>query len=72
MAKTESVRIKLFKDGGDYRDDVFVAVNGHDFLIRRGVEVEVPAYIAEALDNSRVAQEEADRRMGAESRYQYE
>ncbi len=41
------VKVKLFKDNHDYKDDVFVAVNGERHLIQRGVEVEVPDYIAE-------------------------
>ena len=36
------VKIKLFKDNGQYKDDVFVAVNGRAFQIMRGEEVEVP------------------------------
>ncbi len=54
MRKTEKklVKIKLFKDDRDYKDDVFVAVNGERFLIQRGVEVEVPDYVAEVIDNS--------------------
>ncbi len=47
------VKIKLFKDGGTYKDDVFVAVNGRTFQIMRGVEVEVPDYVAEVLDHAR-------------------
>ena len=46
------VKIKLFKDNGNYRDDVFVSVNGRDFLIKRGEEVSVPDYVAEVLENS--------------------
>ena len=46
------VKIKLFKDSHDYKDDVFVAVNGERYLIQRGVEVEVPDYIAEVLEHS--------------------
>lgn len=46
------VKIKLFKDNGEYRDDVFVGVNGQRFLIKRGVEVEVPDYVAEVIENS--------------------
>ena len=38
------VKLKLFKDNGQYKDDVFVAVNGRTFQIVRGVEVEVPAW----------------------------
>ncbi len=51
------VKVKLFKDNHDYKDDVFVAVNGERYLIQRGVEVEVPDYIAEVLEHS--AQQDA-------------
>ena len=51
------VKIKLFKDSGEYRDDVFVAVNGERYLIKRGEEVEVPDYIAEVIEHS--AQQDA-------------
>lgn len=49
----EKVTINLFKDPGEYKDDVFVAVNGERFLIKRGVDVEVPRYVAEVLKQSR-------------------
>ena len=48
----KKVKIKLFKDNGEYRDDVFVGINGERFLIKRGVEVEVPDYVAEVIENS--------------------
>ena len=51
MAK-KMTKVKLFKDYGEYKDDVFVAVNGESYLIQRGVEVEVPDYIAEVLEHS--------------------
>jgi len=35
----------------EHMDDVFVGVNGETFLIQRGVEVEVPDYVKEVLDN---------------------
>ena len=44
--------IRLFKDNERYRDDVFVSVNGRTFQIKRGVEVQVPRYVQEVLDNS--------------------
>ena len=34
------------------KDDVWVAINGQSWLIKRGVEVEVPACVAELLENS--------------------
>ena len=54
----EMVKIKLFKDNANYNDDVFVSVNGRNFQIKRGVEVDVPVYVAEVLRNS----EEQDKR----------
>jgi hypothetical protein len=46
------VKITLFKDKGKYKDPVPVGVNGEQFLVQRGVEVEVPDYVAEVLKNS--------------------
>jgi len=59
-AKTETpavggkkmVKIKLFRDNGRYKDAVYAAVNGESYMIPRGVEVEVPDYIAEVVENS--------------------
>ena len=48
----EKVRIKLFKDNGRYKGDLFVSVNGVNYQIRRGVEVEVPRAVAEVLEHS--------------------
>lgn len=46
------VSIKLFKDSERYKDDVFVAINGKGWQIRRGVEVQVPRYVALVLEQS--------------------
>ncbi len=46
------VKVRLFKDNDKYKDDVFVAVNGKSFQIKRGLEVEVPDYVAEVLERS--------------------
>ena len=35
----EYVSVKLFRDNGRYRDDVYVAVNGQNCIIKRGVWV---------------------------------
>lgn len=48
----ELVPVKLFKDGKDYKDDVFVSVNGENCLIKRGVEVMVKRKFALVLDQS--------------------
>ena len=52
----EKVKIRLFKDNDKYKDDLFVAVNGRTFQIKRGVEVEVPKAVEEVIRRS----EEAD------------
>ena len=51
--------IMLFKDGDRYQDDVFVAVNGKSYLIQRGVEVKLPYFVAEVLENSQLQEQEA-------------
>ena len=48
----DMVDVHLFKDGGKYKDDVFVAVNGKTYQIQRGVTVKVPKFVKEVLDNS--------------------
>ena len=64
-AKQQSVKIRLFKDNSRYKGDVFVSVNGRNYLIRRGEEVEVPAEVAEVLDHSETQDEITARRMEA-------
>ena len=54
----DPVPIRLFKDNDKYKDDVFVAVNGRSFQIKRGETVQVPAYVAEVLEQS-MAQDNA-------------
>lgn len=51
-AVPETVKVKLFKDNGKYKSDVFCCVNGKAIQIQRGVEVEVPLAYAEVLENS--------------------
>lgn len=48
----EEVEIKLFKDTGKYKDDVFVSCNGETVGIRRGERVKIKRKFAEILDNS--------------------
>ena len=48
----EKVPVELFKDNGKYKGDVLVCVNGERFLIKRGVRVEVPRYVALVLEES--------------------
>ena len=51
-AKKNWVTIQLFKDSGKYKDDVFVAINGRRWQIKRGVPVQVPPEVARILEQS--------------------
>lgn len=48
----EYVEVKLFKDNDKYKDDVYVAVNGENCVIKRGERVKIKRKFAEVLDNS--------------------
>lgn len=64
-AKKKTVRIHLFKDNGRYKDDVFVGVNGVNYMIQRGVDVEVPPEVAEVLEHSQMQDELTAARIAA-------
>ena len=48
----QKVMIRLFRDNDRYKDDVTVEVNGRVWRIQRGVDVLVPRYVAEVVENS--------------------
>ncbi len=48
MTKDKKAKIRLPITKTE-KDDVFVGLNGKTYLIKRGVEVEVPAGVAEIL-----------------------
>lgn len=52
------VKIRLPKSR-KHEEDVFVSVNERTWLIKRGVEVEVPECVAEVIRNGEAMQEEA-------------
>lgn len=58
----ELVPVRLFVDNDKYKNDVVVAVNGVTYIIKRGVDVEVPRFVKEVIDNS-IAQDGATARM---------
>ena len=67
----EEVEIQLFKDGGKYKDDVYVAVNGQNCLIQRGKPVKVKRKFAETLRRS-LAQDNETADMIRELENEYE
>ena len=48
----EYVEVELFKDGGKYKDDVYVSVNGETCLVQRGVPVKIKRKFAEVIRES--------------------
>lgn len=47
---TKMVTVR-FPMGKNDKDDIYVAVNGRSFLIKRGVEVTIPEYVLKILEN---------------------
>ena len=56
MEKEKTVTIRLPKNRSQ-QEDVFVSVNNRTWLIQRGVNVEVPACVAEVLRHQEKMQE---------------
>ena len=50
----EYIAVKLFKDNDRYHDDVYVAVNGHNCIIKRGEWVKIKRKFALVLDASEI------------------
>lgn len=48
--ETEKVRVRLFRDEYRYKDPLYVAVNGKNWVIKRGVDVELPKYVADFIE----------------------
>lgn len=48
----ELVHVRLFRDNGKYKDDVFVAVNGERLQIKRGEDVYIKRKFADVLQQS--------------------
>ena len=59
-AKEETEKIYLFEDGDKYSAPLFVGVNGHFYMVKRGVDVEVPKSVSEVIKNSK-AQKKVER-----------
>ena len=62
---TELVPVRLFKDNDKYNEDVFVALNGRRYLIKRGEEVKIPRCIKEVLDNAEAQRREAEEKQNS-------
>ena len=50
----EYVEVRLFRDNEKYKDDVYVAINGKNCIIRRGVWTRIRRKFALLLDQSEI------------------
>ena len=50
----ELVTIQLFKDGKDYKDDLFISVNNKRWQIKRGLPVTVPRKVMLLIADSEI------------------
>ena len=57
----ETVSVTIPRGRKQEENLVIVAVNGRSFKIMKGVQVEVPDYVAEVLENARMMADEARR-----------
>ena len=61
----ETVSVTIPRGRKQEENFVIVSVNGRSFKIMKGVQVEVPDYVAEVLENSRMMAEAARRYVDA-------
>ena len=59
--KTETIR--LFSDSGKYKGDLFVSVNGVNYQLQRGKNIEVPPEVAEVIRHSQEQDDQTAARM---------
>lgn len=46
----EFVNVRLFRDEYRYKEPLYVAINGKNWVIQRGVEVTLPKYVADFIE----------------------
>ena len=63
-ALQEMVTVTLYEDNMEFKDDAVVIINGKTWLIARGVPVQVPRYVALAIQNSVDQRQAARKYMG--------
>lgn len=65
MKAYDKVSIKLFKDDKQYKDDVFVGLNGRTYLIQRGQVCTVPYCVKRLLEDSEYMEQSAKQKIQA-------
>lgn len=57
MAKSDKVKIRIPKQSPKEEPNLYVAINGVNYLIPRGEEVEVPQFVADEIERSNAARD---------------
>lgn len=58
--ETEKVPIRLFKDNYQYKEPLYLCINGRNMIIQRGVNVMVDKYVADFIDSMKDEQEKVN------------
>lgn len=64
--ENELVKVKLFKDGDKYKDDVFIAVNGERIKVQRGKTVMIKRKFLRVIEQSRAQDTSTEELMARE------
>lgn len=48
----ERIPFFAFKDNDKYKDDIVVIINGYTYQIKRGVQVQIPRFVYNAIDDA--------------------
>lgn len=64
----EYVEIRLFKDNDRYKDDVYVSINGHNCVIKRGIWTRIRRKYALLLEQSEIQDLRTAERIAQESK----
>lgn len=64
--ENELVKVKLFKDGDKYKDDVFVAINGERIKVQRGKTVMIKRKFLRVIEQSRAQDTSTEELMARE------
>lgn len=59
--ETEKVQIRLFKDNHQYKQPLYLCINGRNMIIQRGVTVEVDKYVADFIEQMKEEQDHVNR-----------
>jgi len=64
----EFVKVRLFRDDYRYKDALYVGINNKDWMIPRGVEMTLPKYVADFIEQQMQADDAIWERVAIEEK----